>query len=510
MRIFEVVLVVMNLFALLAGPRKKQSKAGLVTLAGMNLAVFGLHAAVEGVRYQMIFAYGIVFLFAIYVAMRLSFKARETKTFAKILKGTAIGLSVLFLALTTLMAYALPVFALPKPTGDYDVGVQYVYLTDDKRSEPFLKGSTDKRALAVKIYYPATKDKSMPRLAYFHDSPELIRAFTAGYSMPEFLFSHLRLVRSHVQGGLTLSGNQANYPVVLFSHGGGTTMEVHASQCEDLASHGYVVVAVNHTYVSSATELPGRIVTDRDATASFDKGDPLAAITQIMADDVSFVIDKLMDMNAGKSDSIFKGKLDMERIGVVGHSLGGAAAYNLAINDRRIKAAINLDGAVYLVPDKTKPTAPLLMLANDEFHTDLILNREPPMKKWDDMPAEEQNAVASAYGGKEGYMDIYREQEQAVVGLAETLIASDGLYTIDGSAHMNFTDIGLFVGNGFHRFIGINGKTSSERCLAITEAATVAFLDRYLNKETKDSLESVLDHYPHLRKVNLTEGEVHK
>ncbi|MCR8842602.1 hypothetical protein NQ117_02815 [Paenibacillus sp. SC116] len=499
MRGFEIALIAMNLLTVFLGPSKKRSKAFLLGLASMNGVVFVLHGIVEGLRYQMVFSYIFVFLFAVYAVVKATVAISENK-FTKILKGIAISISILLLTMTSLMAYALPVFKLPSPTGNYDVGVQYTYFTDDQRLEPFLKGSTDKRELSVKIYYPAIQDKSKPNITYFHDSPKLIEVFTKGNRLPKFLFSHLRLVQTHSQEGLLLSDNEENYPVILFSHGGGTTMEVYMSQCEDLASRGYIVVAINHTYVSSATELPGRIVTDRDATVNFE-GDPLDSITHIMADDASFVVDKLEEMNAGKVDSIFAGKLNLEKIGIAGHSLGGAAAYNLAINDSRIKAAINLDGAVYAVSDGTKAIAPFLMLANDEYMIQSVMRGEPFMLKLEEIPAQDQEAVASAYGGKEAYMDIYRKQEQAASELAETLKSSDSLLFIEGSSHMKFADIGLFMGPGFRRFIGINGETSSEQCLDITRAVTLNFFNQYLKDETGDSLESVLRQYPKLQKA---------
>ncbi|WP_123043473.1 hypothetical protein [Cohnella candidum] len=225
------------------------------------------------------------------------------------------------------------------------------------------------------------------------------------------------------------------------------------------------------------------------------------SVTQIMADDIRFVIDKLTDINAGKTDSILAGKLDLEKIGVVGHSLGGAAAYNLALNDSRIKAAINLDGAVYAIPNANKSNAPFLMLANDENGIQSIIKGEPFMLKLEEIRAEDQEAVASAYGGKEAYMDIYRKQKRAASGLAETLKAEDSLLVIKGSAHMKFSDIGLFLGLGFRRFIGINGETSSEECLDIARAVTLNFFNRHLKDGTKDSLESVFRQYPKLQKA---------
>ena len=98
--------------------------------------------------------------------------------------------------------------------------------------------------------------------------------------MPGFLFDHLQLVRTHSKEDLEFSDYQPSYPVVLFSHGAGTTMEVATSQCEDLANHGYVVAAVDHTYVSAATDLDGRLVTAREATKNFDTPEPAEPITQ--------------------------------------------------------------------------------------------------------------------------------------------------------------------------------------------------------------------------------------
>ncbi|SFA73610.1 Alpha/beta hydrolase family protein [Cohnella sp. OV330] len=503
MRPFEIVLLVANLLALLSVLGPKRSNAVRLGLAGANVAALAVHGAVEGFRGQMTLSYAFVALFAIYAAASTKIRM-PVNLFARIVKGAVVSLSFLCLAFTALFAHALPVFKLPAPTGDYDVGVRYAYLTDERRVEPFLKDASAKRQLAIKIYYPATRDADKPYAAYFHDSPGLVEAFAAGYRMPAFLFKQLPLVKTHSQEGVPVSDRQASYPVVLFSHGGGTTMEAHVAQCEDLASHGYIVVAVDHTYVASAAELQARVVTDRDATASFDEGDPLAAITQIMADDDSFVIGELAGMNAGKSGDLLAGKLNLQAIGVVGHSLGGAAAYNLAVSDPRIKAAVNLDGAVNIAPDASKRTAPLLMLANDEFHVQAIAAREPLMKKWADMPDDERQAVATAYGSQQAYEEIYERQRLAIAGLADTLKAAGNLYSIEGSAHMKMSDIGLYIGTGFRRFIGINGSTSSEQCLAIVRAATLTFLDQQLKHEPDASMESVLHRYPKLhREANL-------
>jgi len=323
---------------------KKQSKVVWLGTVGVNLSVLLIHGIFDGFRYQMLFSYIFVILFVIFTLIRtINNKFFEAKT-PKALKVILLSVSFVFLALTSFLAYALPVFTLPNPTGGYAVGIQYYPLVDEKRNDPFLDQSAKKRELMVKIYYPARQDNSKPFERYFHNDPKLIRGFTGFYrGLPPFMFDHLNLVKTNSKEGLELSDQQPNYPVVLFSHGAGTSMEVQTSQCEDLASQGYIFAAIDHTYVSAATEFPDRIVSSTEATTDFNVGDPAEVISQIMTDDSSFVIDKLEELNVGKMDSIFVGKLDLNKIGAIGHSVGGAVAYNLAINEGRVKAMLTKD-----------------------------------------------------------------------------------------------------------------------------------------------------------------------
>ena len=506
MRTFEIVLLAANFTALLLRFRKLPEGAW-AGIAGINLLALLLHGVVEGFRYQMAFSYVFVVLLVIYAAARASSKFSKVR-FPKALRVIAIALMFAMLALTSLLACALPVFTLPQPTGHYAVGLKYFVLADAKRPDPFLDKPTRKRELMVKVYYPAKPDDTKPFSPYFHASTRLIQALAAFYQMPRFVFDHFRLVKTYAKDGLDVSDAQPNYPVILFSNGAGTTMEVETSQSEDLASHGYIVVDIDHTYVSAATVFPDRIVTAQEATKNFDTPEPAEPITQIMADDDKFVLDKLGEMNAGGMDSAsntfnLKGKLNLDKVGVIGHSVGGAVAYNMAINDHRVKAAINLDGAVYILPKHTGAIAPFLMLANDKYHVQAIANRESLMKKYDSS-RESQQEMLDVYGSKKAYEAQYNKVQQYSAGLADVLKASGNLYTIAGSDHMKFTDIGLFIGIKWLReLLQISGKTDPARCLAITQSLTVTFFDQYLKGQPADALTSLLKTYPELKKVNL-------
>ena len=500
MRMFEAVLLSVNMLAPVLS-LKKQSKIVWLGIAGVNLSVLLIHGIVEGFRYQMAFSYVFVVLLALFSFIKTRDKSEANTPGA--LKFFVISLSVVFLVFTSLLAYALPVFKLPEPTGSYDVGIHYFHWVDENRTDPFLDISVQPRELMVKVYYPAKADDTKPFSSYFH-SPQLIESFTAFYGMPDFIFDHLNLVKTNSKESLQLSDQEQSYPVVLFSHGAGTTMEVQTSHSEDLASHGYIVVAIDHTYVSAATVFPNKMVSHEEATTDFKVPEPAEIITQIMADDSKFVIEKLGELNDGKLNTLFQGRINLDQIGAIGHSVGGAVAYNLAINDSRVKAAIDLDGVVYITPKgDPKNVAPFLLLASDQYHQ-TIQSRIPLMKKFEAMDEVEQKITIEISGSKEAYDEAYYKAEQNVIGLTDVLRASGNLFTIEGSDHMKFTDIGLFISlRQLRELIGIAGESYPARCLEITKALTLAFFDIHLKGEPDDSLESLATKYPELQNVNL-------
>lgn len=502
MRIFEIGLMVgITLWLLLS--MKKRPKSVWLGAAAVNLAVIILHAVFEGIRYQMAPAYLMVLLLAGITGIKAArgFKGFKTPSWVKI---PAFILALIFLGFSALLATALPVFSLPKPTGEYAVGVQYFHLVDEAHLDPFLAGTTRQRELMVKVYYPARDDRTKPYLRYFHNSPEMIRAFASFYNMPGFVFDHLRLVRTHSKEGLLLSDQQNIYPVVLFSHGAGTSIEVQTSQSEDLASHGYIVVAVDHTFVSSATEFPDRIVSHKEATTNFQSAEPAEIITQIMADDLRFVIGRLEKMNQGEGAAFLKHRIDLDQIGVIGHSVGGAAAYNLALIDPRIKAAIDLDGVVYQVPEAgVEALPPFLMLASDGDHVQSIQNGKSLMPPLDELGDVDKSIMLSMYGSEAAYREAHDKAQQNVMGLIGVLRASEGLYTIAGSDHMKFTDIALFLGiQPVREMLQIRGQLEPARCLKITQALSTAFFDQHLQGDA-NGMDALLEPYPELKQVDL-------
>lgn len=150
-------------------------------------------------------------------------------------------------------------------------------------------------------------------------------------------FQEIIRVTTHAFQDVPVASENSTYPVLIFSPGHTFMPELNTTQIEELASHGYVVVGINHPFISGITVFPdGRMVT---------AGNPDAALA---AQDVLFVLDQLEVLNADDPESLLTGRLDLERIGAIGYSIGGAAVVRAGRQDDRLKAIINEDNDIRL------------------------------------------------------------------------------------------------------------------------------------------------------------------
>lgn len=243
----------------------------------------------------------------------------------------------------------------PVPTGPAPVGTQVIHLIDPTRNDPFLNNGTA-RELLVRLWYPA-----------FSTAQDCMRA---EYTSPRVWSDFSRLIGVPLPHVTTNSCWNASitagvHPVLIFTHGYTGTFTDYTFLFEELASRGYVVASVDHTYEATAVEFPdGRLSesvfgshlgnTMRSDAAAMDFA------VSVRLNDLKFVINALESLNATDADAL-AGKLDMSRLAIGGHSLGGLTAVLATEQDARIRAAVILDG---VVPGALKGTeTPMLFLA---------------------------------------------------------------------------------------------------------------------------------------------------
>jgi dienelactone hydrolase len=178
------------------------------------------------------------------------------------------------------------------------------------------------------------------------------RALTRDWSLPFFVLDHISAYRSSAYLNAPLSTQQSTYPVVIISHGWSSTRTLHTDLAEELASQGYFVVGMEHTYGSLATVLG-----DEEADVQYLDYDalPRRAVTpnylefanllvETYASDIIAAIDTLEALN--QASGALNQRLDLSSIQVVGHSTGGGAAVKAAIDDPRITSVLGMDAWV--------------------------------------------------------------------------------------------------------------------------------------------------------------------
>ena len=242
---------------------------------------------------------------------------------------------------------------LPEPTGPYPIGQTDLHLVDRKRADPWVAGRL--RELMITVWYPARPGGNAPLAPYF--SP------LTGQHFAERINTELGLpaglvdwagTTTHARTGAPVLGNgRRDRSVVLFSPGGSTPRAYGTMFAEELASRGYVVVTMDHTYEAPEVEFPGgRLVTG--GLPDIDQADLLHAMIRTRVQDTRLVIDQLTLLAAGGNPDAERRRLpagladglDLSRLGMFGHSAGGFTTAEAMLVDRRIDAGINLDGSM--------------------------------------------------------------------------------------------------------------------------------------------------------------------
>lgn len=372
MNFWEVVLIIVN-FSLLSwvllvgGETKKWSK--LATLVAVVMVTVQLLA--EGFRWQMIPAYvSPVILILCYLLTGRKKGFRSSGIFI-----VKTSLLCIYLSVAVALPLLMPVFSFEEPTGPHRVGTKVYHWIGHQRNEPYSKNPTDRRELMVQIWYPAAEKSKGDREPYIRNINELSKGLEKTLSIPAFAFSHMELVKSHSFMDLQLSDSENHYPILLFSHGFNGFRNQNTFQVEELASQGYIVLSIDHTFDAAATVFPdGRTAYVQPINLT-DEGD---SHIKLWEEDVSFVLNQIEKLNQNDETGFFTGRLGTSRIGMFGHSYGGATAAQILAKDSRVKAAINMDGTFYgeIFPENGIGKPFLLMSAEEPDEADPYEVRE--------------------------------------------------------------------------------------------------------------------------------------
>ncbi|WP_246590592.1 alpha/beta hydrolase family protein [Paenibacillus sophorae] len=473
---FEIALAAIDLLVLLYfmfGKTTFEKKARSMLLGAGLSAFLVLQLFLEGYRWQLVPLYLVTLILLASILFNLFRPVRVVKK-PHFLKYISILVLSVLLIISTILAVSLPVFDLPKPDGADTVGTVTFDWIDMNREETLTTDPGDKRELVVQVWYPAKKTDGQPQLLFPQD-PQIfhnyISAFAEGFHLPAFALDYWKYTRSHSFKNAAILTSDKPYPLIIINHGMGTSRILHASQAENLASHGYIVAAIDHTYSTAATAFSdGRITGFTTELSAEDVYDKARAIGEIWTQDVEFVLSQLEALNAGRMESDFKGKIDLDNVGIMGHSFGGATAYNAAYLLDQIKAGINMDGTLFEL-DRDHMNKPFMFLQSDDS--------EKMIEALDDhtIPEEIRGRIAKE-------MEITRH-----------VIEHGGKSIhIKGTAHYNFTDLQLY--SPLIKYMGMTGSIEGHRGAFLVDQYILDFFDKYLKGGAGELINGPDANYP--------------
>ncbi|AUG77416.1 acetylhydrolase [Kitasatospora sp. MMS16-BH015] len=299
-------------------------------------------------------------------------------------------------------------FALPEPTGPHPVGTVELELVDGSRPDPDNPGRF--RRLMASVWYPARGDVDRYPLApWMH--PDLLRVFLADGGYPADLVGPL--TSGHLGAPVHRTGR--GLPVVLFSHGAHDHRADHTVIVQELASHGFAVVTVDHTWDAYSRLPDGRLL-----TPVFDRQHMMGP--KEFAADLHFLVDCVEQLAAGQNPDAERRPLpagltealDASRIGAFGWSKGGTATAYAMLGDQRIKAGLSLDAPMQplITADLDRPF--LMMTASFPRAQDPAAEQFwGHLKGWR-LNVQAEGAVHSSYGDTE----VFVAQAATLLGIS--------------------------------------------------------------------------------------------
>lgn len=472
MRLFEVLLVVVTLGAvggLAFGPRNKKLYMGCL---GGIIIITSLHEIMDHFRIQMILVYLVAAVLAIVLLVRILWPTPKDRAVPVWLRSI---LSVLAAAMVGASVYAsvlLPVFTMPSPTGEYAIGTESRHLIDHARAESLSEDHNEKRELMINIWYPVDPDQ-VEKHDVEHYPSDLGEAISLVFGVPKQLFSHADLIPTHIVRGAAMSSAEAEYPVIFFSPGVRSTRFQSLTAIEELVSHGYIVVGMDHPYTSAKVTFPDNqsiyYVPGKDYDTSAALYESNVEGISIRAKDSSFVLDTLTVWNAQDPEGLLDGKLDLERVGIFGHSYGGATTAETLAKDPRFKAGVSLEGGFWGKVAHSGLEQPFMYMMTGETAKSF----DPKQTKKDKVFYEE-----------------FLPDLQSVMNKS----TSDTYYLIvDHFFHQSFTDIALISPKLFAKEI------DPVHNIEITRSYVRAFFDQYLKGEQQLLFEGPSQSFPEVK-----------
>ncbi|HKF36389.1 MAG TPA: hypothetical protein VKB35_05760, partial [Ktedonobacteraceae bacterium] len=351
-------------------------------------------------------------------------------------------------------------------------------LLDPSRRETFLKNPRTRREIVVTVYYPADPPANARPAAYVEG--KMADLLASKVHLPAVA---VQLIHAHAYEQVPIA--RGSFPVVLFSPGIGTPPVEYTSTVEDVASHGYIVAMLYPTYSVPMTVFSdGRVAMMSQAgirsenepagTSDAQTNKDRNAIGSVWVADARFTLDQLTKLNT--DDKLLKGHLNLDEVGMYGHSFGGATAAEVCREDIRFKACINMDGTVFSMTNSSQIKQSLLWMASDYSQVT-------------DSQLQQVHLRRSEFNAK---MQQRNEQRETFVqGLARGYV-----FVLRGSTHSTYITDEALLGPVVPGLQDPLATIDGGRAVAVINTYVSAFFDTYLKHQEIYLLKGDVPQYP--------------
>ena len=355
----------------------------------------------------------------------------------------------------------------PTPTGPFVVGLRELQWTDRAREDVFTLAPDDLRRVPIRFWYPAPADTPGEPAPYIFDLAEFSGVQT---------LEDAATVRGHAVLDAPVAAD-GPFPLLLYNHGGSWPRFTGTFIGEELASHGYVVASIGHDGFNQSTQRPDGSSTRADAlpfpeqagdlrTTALESWDHLEThhFPQWIADNL-FALG-IIEGLASDPGSVFVGAIDLDRIGALGWSFGGATSIQLVTQDPRIKAALDMDGQLFGDAHERGSSRPYMLMKSTSL--------EPP-------PADTEEERERNRQVLDELLAMVTDREDALIAAS----TGEGYrLEIAGTTHGTFSDFLHLTPDG-------TGDIGRDRGHFVLTSLARAFFDRYLKQEAAPLLDDL-------------------
>jgi len=357
-------------------------------------------------------------------------------------------------------------------TGQHLIGTKRMVWIDSTRTNWFLDGYGPYRQLMAQIWYPADASallSSVKKSKYIDNKKALTYTIELqGYKIPEILTNQIGSIKCNSWEDASPVSNK-KFPILIFSHGHGGLRTQNTNQVEELVSHGYIVIAVDHTYDAGFVEFPdGNIAY---SLTSKPEGERLNETPETFytrfgyrVDDIDFVINKIDSFD--DYDLNISAIMDKNNIGIFGHSFGClTSVYATYFNDR-IKSCFGLDGWFEPLHDSLvfkNINKPIMHLGQ---------NNKGDEQFWNDINFVKMNNFIKSNSDLSVMVDI------------------------PGSHHYDYTDFTYF--SYIAKKLNFSGTVSTKKMAKIMNVTLLDFFNYTLKDDKKINLDNYKKEFPEI------------